>query len=560
MNNQMKTWTAFLFIVAGFFMVLLDSTIVNITLPLITRYYKTDMETVSWVVNAYNLAFAVLLMSASRVADQFGRKKIFRIGIVLFTFFSMMAGLSHSIGMLIFFRVLQGLSGALIVPVSMPLIIDLFPPSKSGMIIGLWGGVAGVAAASGPALGGIIGEYLNWQWIFFINIPIGIICVIATSMLVKESFDPTASKQIDLGGMLLLSFSMFCVTLGLIQANDKGWGSAYILTLFILSLAGFIAFYFTERNVREPMLPTFLFRNLNFSMTNISLVFLGMGLMCGVFFMSFFLTRVMEMSQLRAGLIITALPLTTMVFSAFSGYFTDRFGGRWLAVAGAILFSYSIYLMSSMTVHSSLQEIITKLVISGAATGLSFPPIVSASIRATPEDKLGIASAVGNVSRTLGAILGVALLVTAVTHFSNIRIEEARKDAANLIMSSNVFAKEVKDTLAGSIVNAKFTKDSNLPTEKDIVFKFEARKQKALKSAPGMMKPMVEKMYEKQIQEMSKMYPMIKEIFLSKIALAFSVTFKLAAAIMMLGVVVAFFSEPFLKRNKTIKNKGFVSK
>jgi len=553
MNNTIRTWTAFLFIVIGFFMVLLDSTIVNITLPVITQYYKTDMETVSWVVNAYNLAFAVFLMSASRIADQFGRKKVFRIGITLFTFFSLMSGLSHSIEMLIFFRVLQGLSGALIVPVSMPLIIDLFPPSKSGMVIGLWGGVAGVAAASGPALGGIISEFLNWQWIFYINIPIGIVCIILTTVLVKESFDPTASKRIDWAGMLLLSFAMFCVTLGLIQANDKGWGSAYILTLFALSVVSFIAFYFTEKTVREPMLPILLFRNLNFSMTNISLVFLGMGLMSGVFFMSFFLTRVMEMSQLRAGLIITALPLAAMVFSAVSGYFSDKYGSRWFAVAGSILLSYSLYLMSSLTAHSSLKEIIIKLVISGAATGIALPPVVRASIRATPEDKLGIASAVGNVFRTLGAILGVALLVTAVTHFSEIRINEARRDAAKMIMSSSVFVKEVKDTLAGSIVNAKFTKDSNLPTEEDVVCKFEDRKQKALKSAPGMMKPMVEKMYDKQIKEISKIYPLIKDIFLSKIALAFSVTFKLAAAVLMLGVAVAFFSEPFSKRKKINK-------
>src|SRR5512133_840819 len=162
-------FVAFFTIVIGFFMVMLDSTIVNVSLPVMIRYFKTDMSTISWVVNAYNLAFSVLLLTGSRIADQFGRKKVFMIGIFFFTLTSLLSGISASVEMLIFYRALQGLAGALIVPVSMPLIIDIFPVSKRGMIIGIWGAIAGLASASGPALGGIIGEYLNWQWIFYIN-------------------------------------------------------------------------------------------------------------------------------------------------------------------------------------------------------------------------------------------------------------------------------------------------------------------------------------------------------------------------------------------------------
>jgi predicted MFS family arabinose efflux permease len=209
--------------------------------------------------------------------------------------------------------------------------------------------------------------------------------------------------------MISLSLGMFCLTLGLIQANDKGWSSTYILTLFIVAFLSLTAFYISEKVVKEPMIPTSLFKNPYFCSNNGSLVILGIGLMCGVFFMSFFLITVMEMSQLKAGLIITALPLSAMVFSAISGYFSDHYGCRWFAVAGAVLLCWSLYLMAGLTPHSTLKEIIIKLILTGAATGFAMPPVVTASVHATPDDKIGVASAVGNVSRTLGAILGVAL-------------------------------------------------------------------------------------------------------------------------------------------------------
>ena len=539
---------AFFSIIIGFFMVMLDSTIVNITLPVMIRFFKSDMETISWVVNGYNLAFAVLLLTGSRLADQFGRKKIFLIGIIFFTITSLLAALSPTVEALIFFRVLQGLSGALLVPVSMPLIIDLFPSSKSGLIIGVWGGVAGIAAASGPALGGIIGEYLNWQWIFFINIPIGIVAIVLIPMLVKESFDPTASRKIDWLGMILLTASMFSITLGLIQANDKGWGSLYIITLFTISILCFTAFYFTEKKTSDPMLPMTLFKNIYFCTTNISLMILGAALMCGVFFTAFFLTQVKKFSQLKAGLIITAYPLSTIFFSALSGSFADRLGYRFFAFPGSILICISVYCMSSLNADSTITDIIIRLVFCGTAIGLTFPPIITASIRATPPEKIGMSSAVGNVSRTLGAILGVALLVTAVTHFAQKKIVTAQLEASKIIMSSPVFVKEVKETLAGNLTKTKLSKDSPLPTEQEIRKQFELRQDDAVKKAPSMMKSAVKKVYEKQIVEMSRVYCLVKRTFLNQIASAFSLTYKLSALVLFIGVVSAFFCEPFGKK------------
>jgi EmrB/QacA subfamily drug resistance transporter len=553
---KLRSVIAFISVITGFFMVMLDSTIVNITLPVMVHYFHTEMETISWVMNGYNLAFAVLLLTGSRLADQFGRKKIFLIGVISFTITSILCALSTSVEMLIFFRALQGLSGSLLVPVSLPLVVNLFPESKGGTVIGIWAGVAGIAAASGPALGGIISQFLSWQWVFFINGPIGVIAVIMVSMLIKESFDPTASKKIDWLGIVLLTISMFTVTLALIQSNDIGWGSPYILTLFIASLICGAAFIATETRVQAPMLPMSLFSNFNFSISVLSIAMLGAALMCGVFLTSFFLTTVLGYSQLKAGLVITVYPAVSVLFSAISGISSDRLGCRWFAVTGAIFVCLSLHFMGDLNTHSSMNDVIIRLILTGAAFGLAMPPLVTASMKASPKNKIGMASAVGNVTRTLGAILGVALLIMAVTHFSEQKIPVAQSDALKLISSSTVFTSEVKDTLTQNLTRSKFNNNSKLPSEKDIVKQFEMRRDLAVKKAPSMMKPAVIKIYDKQIKEMSRVYGLIKEVFLTQISSSFSMTFRISSFVLILLVVLSIFIEPFGANRKQNLQSG----
>jgi EmrB/QacA subfamily drug resistance transporter len=555
-NTQISRFAAFISIISGFFMVMLDSTIVNITLPVMLRFYNTDMSTISWVVNGYNLAFAVILLTGSRLADQFGRKKIFRIGLIAFTITSFLAAIAPNVQMLLLFRVLQGLAGGLLVPVSMPLIIDLFSKSKSGMVIGIWGAVAGVALASGPSLGGIIGEYLTWQWIFYINVPIGIAGIICFSLFVKESFDPSASKKIDWLGMILLSTGMFCLTLALIQSNDKGWGSPYILTLFGIALLCFVLFIIAEKKAAEPMLPLVFFKNYYFSANMISMVILGMAMMCGVFFMAFFLTKVKEFSQIKAGLTITVLPIASVIFSAISGTLSDKVGTRIFAFIGSIGICFTIYWMSALDYNSSMKEILIHLFCNGIFLGLALPPVVAASVKAIPSEKIGIASAVGNVARTLGAILGVALLITMVTHFGEKRMNEARVDAGKMIMENTVFISDVKKTLVSNLENARFDKDSKLPTQEEIAAKFNERRNEVLKKTAPMMQPAVNAVYDKQIKETFKVYDAIKELFLSRIATAFSSTFKWMSLMLLILIITTFFTEPFGRKKISDKEES----
>jgi len=560
LSAGLRRYLAFFTVLSGFFMALLDSTIVNITLPKMTEFFRTDMNTISWVVNGYNIAFAVLLITASRLADQFGRKRVFMLGVALFTLTSYLSGIAATEQLLVFFRVLQGLSGALIVPVSLPLVLELFPANRSGTIIGAWGAVGGVSAASGPALGGIICEYFHWQWIFFINIPIGIVALALTALLVRESNDPTASKRIDWLGVLSLTVGSFALTLALVQANDKGWSSAYILGLFVTAAASIAAFIFIERTVKEPMLPLKLLRIPEFAAANATLFMLGVGLMCGVFFLAFFLTRVMDMSQLEAGLTITALPIATIVTSGISGPLSDRVGSRWFGMLGFAVLIVGVYMCSKLTPDSTRNEVIQHLIIMGAGLGFALPPVVGASVRSVPADKIGVSSGVGNMSRTLGAVLGVALLVTIVTHYAEKNIAEAKVRAEAMVAADTVLRSEFKEAIVDRLHQIRFSQDSQIPTQDQVVAIFQQREDAMIDTLPPMKKAIVKAVLAKQNDRVRELYPQLKTVFKQSVSVSFSKTFRLSAWVLILGIVVSFFCDPVGKRRKRAQSGAKASK
>lgn len=322
--NKKHQIISFVAIILGFFMALLDTTVVNITLPKMTEYFNTDMAHISWVVNAYNLATAVILITASRLGDQFGRKKLFIAGVFLFTISSLLCGISNSLEVLILFRALQGLAAAFVVTIAAPLSIEIFPPEKRRTIMALWGAFAGLAAASGPSIGGIVSQFFNWRYIFFINVPIGCICILLTMKFIKESYDPTASKSIDFGGIITISIAMFCLTFALMKANEKGWTSSFSISFFAASAIALILFVIIELKVKEPMVPLSLFKSVPFTNGSITLFLLGLGMMSGTYLLSFFLIQVKGLNQLSAGLIISTMSLTSMLFSILATILTKK--------------------------------------------------------------------------------------------------------------------------------------------------------------------------------------------------------------------------------------------
>lgn len=403
---------SFLGVILGFFIAVLDTTIINIVIPEIRQHYDTTVSNVSWIIFAYNIAFAALLITTSRIADQFGRKKIFMIGLSLFILTSFLCAVSGSIEMIIVMRTIQGLSAAMIVPVTLPLALGLFPREAHGKVLAAWGAITGLAAACGPALGGILTHFFEWQAVFYVNIPIGLISLIVTARLLNESYDKTASKRIDWLGMILITGSMFAITLALIQANEKGWDSVYILSLFAAGAVSLILFIVTELKVKEPMLQMSLFRIGAFVSSNVTLLVLTAGMMCGSFLLAMYLTTFLGYSILSAGLTIMAMPLTAFVGSAVIGKLDKKVKAKVSATIGMVLLTLAVFFFGGVDGDSGRGDIIWRLCVAGAGIGLTLAPVTGAAVRSVPRDKIGIVSGVTNLFRVIGMVFGTAIMVT----------------------------------------------------------------------------------------------------------------------------------------------------
>ncbi len=279
-----RKWTIFAVTMVGLFMALIDVTIVNITIPTLQRKLHAGVGTVSWVLNAYNIMFAVLLVSMGRLADQFGRKRFFLIGMSIFTVGSLLCALSPSIHALIGFRVLQAVGAGILAPLALAITAIIFPPHQRGLGFSLLAVVANTAAAIGPPLGGVLVQYASWHWIFLINVPIGIIGVLLALRVMPETYDLSASRKIDLIGMILLGGAVAALTYGLVEANNKGWGSAEIVSLFVAAGVLTVGFALSQRYGRFPMLTRALTRNRQFVGASSAFVLFAMGVM-GVLFL-----------------------------------------------------------------------------------------------------------------------------------------------------------------------------------------------------------------------------------------------------------------------------------
>ena len=434
----------------------------------------------------------------------------------------------------------------------MPLSAEIFPPEKRRTIMALWGAFAGLAAASGPSIGGIVSQFFNWRYIFFINVPIGCICILLTMKFIKESYDPTASKSIDFGGIITISIAMFCLTFALMKANEKGWTSSFILSFFAVSAIALILFVIIELKVKEPMLPLSLFKSVQFTNGSISLFLLGLGMMSGSYFLSFFLIQVKGLNQLSAGLIISTMSLTSMLFSILATILIKKIGSRLTSALGILLLCASCYLNSSLTQNSSNIDIILRLIVAGSGTGLSMATLIGSIMANIPVDKIGIASGINNMTRTLGTVLGVALFLTIFTSNMTTQISDAKDSAVQTIQNDTVFDNETKVQMI-SYMKAGSGKSVSLS---EILNTIDEKGTAVLASSPAMDENKIKESFEAQKEETKKIAPNIQDTFLTNTVKAFSFTFKMSSVILLPGILFALFSDK--KRNHGIENKSFV--
>jgi EmrB/QacA subfamily drug resistance transporter len=409
-SPEFRKWWTLLAVAFGLFMIMLDNTVVNVSLPSIERDLGIGISELEWVVNAYALTFGVLLLTGGKLADLLGRRRIFVIGLVVFTASSFFCGIANSAGVLIGARTVQGIGAALMNPATLSIITATFPPRQRGMAIGIWAGVSALALAFGPLVGGLLTQHASWSWVFFINVPIGILAIAAAFVFIDESRDTSLEQRLDAPGLLTSGIALFALTYALIEANTFGWGSTRIVGLLVVAAVFFAAFILLELHQRIPMLDLSLFKNSTFAAANGVMLLVGLAMFGVFFFISLFVQGVLGYSPTRAG--ATFLPMTVMIIlvAPQAGRLSDKLGPRWLITTGQALLAVSLFLFSRLDGSSVFWNLLPALVIGGLGMALSMAPLTSAAMGSIPMDKAGVGSAVINSMRQVGGSIGLALM------------------------------------------------------------------------------------------------------------------------------------------------------
>ena len=407
-------WVVLIVMSLGFFMTLLDLTIVNIAIPdMITRLHAT-LDGVLWVINAYALVLAVLLITAGRLGDLFGQRRLFIVGVILFTLASAACGLSPSVGWLVAFRAAQGIGAALLLPQTLAILTTVFPPERRGAAFGIWGAVAGVATIAGPTLGGLLVSAFDWRYIFYINVPIGAL-VIAMSLFLIPDVRVGARHRLDIPGVLLATAALLAICYGLVEGQKYGWGHItsfisipLVIGAGVVLLAIFLVVQARTQD-REPLVPFALFRDRNFSLMNWVSGVLSIGMM-GIFLpFTIYLQSALGFSALKAGLTMAPASVISMFVAPAAGRMTDRIGGKYILFSGLMLFAIGFGLTAAIaTTHSTWQDFIPTLAIAGVGMGCTFAPMTTIAMRRIEPRVAGAASGMINTVRQVGSVIGTA--------------------------------------------------------------------------------------------------------------------------------------------------------
>jgi EmrB/QacA subfamily drug resistance transporter len=412
-NRRRNNWTLGIVSVA-LFMVVLDNLVVSIALPSIHRDLGASIQSLEWTVNAYVLAYAVLLLTGAALGDRFGRRRMFLGGLALFTAASAGAALAPTTDLLVLARAVQGAGAALVTPLTLTLLADAFPADRRGMALGVWSGISGAGVAIGPLVGGAVVQGISWHWIFWINVPIGLVLVPLAARVLRESRGPYSA--LDLPGLALASTGAFGVVFGLVRAQSLGWTSPTVLATMLGGAALLLAFVRWERRASEPMLPMSFFSKRAFAVTNFASLTMYFGMFGSIFFLSQFMQNVLHNTPLQAGLKILVWTGATMVVAPLAGVYSQRFGSRPFMLAGLALQAGALaWLAAILGVHTAYSAMIVPFVMAGAGMALVFAPSAAAVLSSVRTEQAGQASGAANAIRETGGVLGVAVLASVFT-------------------------------------------------------------------------------------------------------------------------------------------------
>jgi EmrB/QacA subfamily drug resistance transporter len=408
--EENRKWWTLGAVAFGLFMIMLDNTIVNVALPSIQRDLGIGVSELEWVVNGYALTFAVLMLTGGKLADLLGRRLIFIVGLAVFTLSSLACGLANGPEVLIGARIVQGVGAALMNPATLSIITATFPPRQRGMAIGIWAGVSALALAIGPLVGGVVTEQIDWSWIFYINVPIGILAIVVARLVIPESRDTSHEQRLDLPGLLTSAIGLFALTYALIEANTYGWTSARILSLFAVALVGLAAFVVLELRQRLPMLDLSLFKNSTFAGANATMMLVALAMFGVFFFVSLYMQNILGYSATEAGASFLPMTILIILVAPVAGRLSDRVGSRWLMGTGLTLVGGSLLIFSRLDLSSGFWNLFPGLIVGGLGMALSMAPTTAAAMGSVAVDKAGVGSAVLNSMRQVGGSLGIAIM------------------------------------------------------------------------------------------------------------------------------------------------------
>jgi DHA2 family multidrug resistance protein len=402
----------------GTFMAVLDATVVNVGLPKIMASFGVGLDKAEWIITAYMLAMAVMLPTSGWLADRFGYKRLYFIGLLFFTSGSILCGLSVNENMLITSRVLQGLGAGIIQPLGMAIITREFPLKQRGIALGFWAISAAASVSFGPLIGGFLIDNFSWHLIFTVNIPIGILAMIFT-IIIQSEYKSILKRKFDLTGFLsvtiFLPLTLYTLTEGSAVTNSAGWHAPFILFCAAISLIAFAVFITTELTVHDPLIDLRLLKNHNFGLGNIIMIFFSIGMFGSTFLMPVYLQNSMGYTALQAGSVFLPVGIIQGIVAPISGRISDKLNPKYPGMIGVILMAFSFFLNSRLSFLSEMHSIMISLYIRGFAMGLLFTALSTVTLLEIPREKMAQAAGISNSIRQLGGSLGVAILATLLT-------------------------------------------------------------------------------------------------------------------------------------------------
>lgn len=547
--KKSKVILGFTALIIGCFLSILDSTIVNIALPDMANYFGKNINDVSWVTTAYLISFSVFLIIGSKIADQFGRKKILIIGLFIFGLSSLLCGIGNSFMFLIIMRFFQGLGAAILTPVVLPLGLEIFGEGKRGFVVAVAGGITALAAAVGPPVGGVILQYLDWKYIFYVNVPLSIIAILLAVLFLNESYDTTVSKKIDFIGTTLLMVSIFCLVFPLLKGSDYGWHSKTIISLFCIFILSIIAFLIVETKSKEPMLPLNLFKESTFTTSCICYMTVGFEITSPLLILNFYLEKVFNYSALKSGVILMTLSLAAMVAVPLGSILVKKIGARIVNFLGILLMGIGTVFLSQININTPITNMRIMLVIIGFGLGFSAQSIAS-SIKYLPIEKSGMASGIINAARQIGTCIGIAVLVSILNCNVTNATNNIKNDVTTKINSQVNLDPIIKGKILTKINN--LNQDSTSVLEANVIKDIDNQGKIMLDKVPNKNKAVALMALKEQKNKVAVIINFAQNTKYEQLSKAFDNTFMVSYVIVIILSVFGLFTDKNPTHNKNV--------